>query len=541
MAKIRSEYWIENGSLENADNDGDISHEGIAILHVLHQFIHNIQSLAEEYDVDPEFSMDEPDQEQVANCLHEIWEKVSMEGKEDPDEFIMRNIEAGKEAYAILTDGRGSDPHMYVMKYEGWIAVRSMNIELYKYDEQKRKSLLHGLNEIFEQEGFEEEELSDPADIDFWMEDHFNKKTTPITLADIENPQIQAKPSVPIQSTGHSKFSGVNHQDNPENQESNPAKKSKPKRRDINQAAQGAGIIQPGASLWRPTSEANMNFKEWLKLHEMPITNFNLVGQWSPDAKRNYGYSKQDIGILGSEKAVEKIHKKWSNTRFDFDFYFIRSPKAYKYQEVGKVSQQWVKDNLGIDITPIDDHITILFTNNQGAEKIPMTAWTIAHRLGHAIRREKIFEEYVNAPMDKKFLNILKNVYGVNKSDSYSYGGYRNYISTSAYEGELKAFANAIGTMNSARSRNLRNYNEFHFEVVAQWIITGNIKFNPLPRKILFKNTKAWGRDNPQYLWARVKDEEFQEYNEELQNFTDELEYNIDSIFGSILNDIFVM
>ena len=80
--------------------------------------------------------------------------------------------------------------------------------------------MLSGLNEIFEQEGFYELE-EPPEEIHFWMEDHFGgrSKTFPITLADIENPQIQAKPVIPIQSTGHSQFSGVNHQDNPENQE----------------------------------------------------------------------------------------------------------------------------------------------------------------------------------------------------------------------------------------------------------------------------------------------------------------------------------
>jgi hypothetical protein len=163
-----------------------------------------------------------------------------------------------------------------------------------------------------------------------------------------------------------------------------------------------------------------------------------------------------------------------------------------------------------------------------------MTAWTIAHRLGHSVARERIFREYLNKVMDRQFLEIIRNVYGVNKISSS-----RSYVAD--YEPELKAFASAIGTMNSARSNKLRIYNEFHFETVAQWIITGKVKFNPLPRKILLKSARAWGNDSSQYLYARVKDEELTEYNEMLQNTAEELEYNLSSIFGSIVNKIFVM
>lgn len=60
-------------------------------------------------------------------------------------------------------------------------------------------------------------------------------------------------------------------------------------------------------------------------LSEMPIKGFNLVGQWGPDAKRKYGYGPQDTGILENPKAVDKIHRSWSNSKSDFDFYEDRS------------------------------------------------------------------------------------------------------------------------------------------------------------------------------------------------------------------------
>lgn len=273
-----------------------------------------------------------------------------------------------------------------------------------------------------------------------------------------------------------------------------------------------------------------MNFKQFL--NEMPIGGFNLVGQWGPEAKRKYGYNNQDLGILENPKAVEKIHKSWSNSKYDFDFYFLRSYKASKHIEIGQVSLNWVKDNLEINLNPKQDHITIIFTNNRGAEKIPMTAWAIAHRLGHAIRKEKIFEDYFTKQIDKDFKEILKYVYGLDSSGSiapYTIG--ENY---------KKALFLAVGKMKSTRENKLRNSSEFIYELVAQYIITGGIKFNDLPRELILERKMAWGR--PNYKTKRVLDEDnYQEYNAQLHNNADIYEHYLDSVFGALVNKIFVM
>ena len=146
-------------------------------------------------------------------------------------------------------------------------------------------------------------------------------------------------------------------------------------------------------------------FRQYLT--EMPITQFQLKGSWDPEAKRKYGYSPQDIGILTNQKAVQKIHKSWSNSKNDFEFYFLRSFKASKHIEVGQVTPEWVKENLEVEIEPNPENITVIFTQNTGTEKIHMTAWALAHRLGHAIRKVKEFEIYFTKIF--RFLNFITN------------------------------------------------------------------------------------------------------------------------------------
>lgn len=272
----------------------------------------------------------------------------------------------------------------------------------------------------------------------------------------------------------------------------------------------------------------------------MPITNFKLVGQWGPEAKRAYGYSKQDTGILENPKAVEKIHKLWSNSKNDFELIFLRSKEAYKKRELGEKSSSWIKENLGIDVEPKDDKITIIFTQNFGAEKIPMTAWAIAHRLGHAIKNDKVFEIYFGKEVKKDFIDILKEVYKrgelIGKFRSYGYSD-----PTATQDKDLLALATAVGTMKSARERNLRNFYEFIYELVAQYITTGKIRFNPLPKGLIVQKRMAWGRPNDKQTFSPLNDAELKEYDNILDGHAQKYEYYLDSVFSGLEGKIFVM
>jgi hypothetical protein len=271
-------------------------------------------------------------------------------------------------------------------------------------------------------------------------------------------------------------------------------------------------------------------FREFL-MSEMPITNFKLVGQWGPEAKRKYKYNSQDVGILENPKAVEKIHRSWSNSKNDFELYFVRSFKASKHIEVGRKDDQWVKENLGVDIAAKEGAITVIFTNNTGAEKIPMTAWAMAHRLGHAIRMDKTFEIYFRKEIDKDFGEILEYVYGVRT---------RPVSDVQRIERYRKALFSAVGKMKSARENNLRNSDEFVHELVAQYIITGKIEFNELPRRLAVDRRMAWGRPNHSFINA-TDETAYVEYNETLQSHAAKYEYNLDSVFSGLEGNIFVM
>jgi hypothetical protein len=283
-------------------------------------------------------------------------------------------------------------------------------------------------------------------------------------------------------------------------------------------------------------SMTDMNFKHWL-LVEMPINKLELMGKWAPN-DRPRGYNQQDIGILTNPKGVEKIHKVWSNTKQKFDIYFIRSPKAQKYTQVGITTSQWIKEAIGVDIQPNPDSITVVFTQNKGVEKIPMTGWAMAHRLGHALVYDATNSRYNPGPLaeffeqvDKDFARLTSQLFPNSQPDEY--GRYANPNAVKPIH-----LAYAVGTMKSARERNLFRVQEFAFELFAQYLLTGKVKFNPLPRNILRTNQMAWGRPAPRTNWIR-DEATFNKVQNEIENlpyhYEDMLELALADLEGKII------
>lgn len=123
-----------------------------------------------------------------------------------------------------------------------------------------------------------------------------------------------------------------------------------------------------------------------------------------------------------------------------------------------------------------------------------MTAWIIAHRFGHVIARGGKNEgwEYIQKEVNEWVQRIMKDAY--EKDIRFSSSGVLSTYSGESKNQEviLKNFAQMVATFKSARDKNLRNYYEFHYELLAQFITTGKVSFNPLPKFIPVKY--AWGK-----------------------------------------------
>lgn len=238
MDKITGEYWIINGRADFADGDtGDKNHEMIAMDHICSENLDRIYNCAKELNLNipSSSSMEDEPTESVHSLLSLIFEKLK-----SWDE-VQKECGIDTETLKVITDGK-SDPRLYVMKREGWVAVRSNNIELYGLDERKLKELGSGLDDIIDQESGWLEDTND-EELEFNLYDHKNNKSISLTLQDIKDKSVFRPQTLP--QTTYNRLAV-------------PAVKGK----------------MYGRELWRGTSE-NVNFKNWLGLLE----NFQL-NEW---------------------------------------------------------------------------------------------------------------------------------------------------------------------------------------------------------------------------------------------------------------------
>lgn len=285
-----------------------------------------------------------------------------------------------------------------------------------------------------------------------------------------------------------------------------------------------------------------MTFKDFFDmflLREDSVENIEMKGDW--DSPKQYGWNRSDTGILKSPRGLEKIKTKWKLEQ-PVDIYLVKDKKAKNFVELGEVSYDFIRNQMGLDILPDSDHITIIYTQNTGAEKNPSTPWTLAHRFGHALARKNgmggkndLYENIIQE-VDRLLIEIANTVYGTDIKGYYRNNpeGYRRIIKI------RKELGHALGTFKSARDRNLREDFEFVNELIAQYIITGKIKLNrELPRVLPLRSN--WGNVSGLYRNNNLSESDKHDIEYYITNAENGLEYLIDDALNAAIGGIYVM
>jgi hypothetical protein len=288
---------------------------------------------------------------------------------------------------------------------------------------------------------------------------------------------------------------------------------------------------------------------------EAPIDTFQKIGNFD---KGSSFRSKTDRAILSSDKAVQKIKNKWANSKHKYDMYFLNSKEAKEHGEKGVVSPEFVANTLNIkDFKNNPDAITIIFTGNSGDERVQLTPWILAHRFGHAIwyswkeksnpEHSKINEawtrligliaENVNPIFENGYefrMNIQRSGDGAGMPN-FGYGDRNEYDKKNKV---LGSFYESVGTMKSARDKELRGAYEFYYELLAQYIFANEIKFRPIPKSIPYGKA-AWGKQDE--IRFRGAEGDYEYYDGMMQNIVDEYPAYADYLLNRCVGKIMVM
>ena len=274
-------------------------------------------------------------------------------------------------------------------------------------------------------------------------------------------------------------------------------------------------------------------------LNEAPIGTYSTIGDFEKGASYK---DPRDRLSVSRPVTVQKVKDMLKNTSVDFDFYFVNKPGLRQFSERGKVPYEFIfkpyPEGLGLtheelgDKSINSDNITVFFVSNTAADKIPMTAWTIVHRVGHAMNRTPQFQEYTKW-LDKEFDELL-SLYGKQKPSRFSYDT-NDYKRSRTYDLAKGRLFNHIGTMRSAREGRIhRRYFEFYFELFVQYLKDGKITFNPLTKNLLV----GFGPYGSKTL---ASTQNLAEAQEKLDYIANTIPYLVEDVLTANVGDIFVM
>lgn len=258
------------------------------------------------------------------------------------------------------------------------------------------------------------------------------------------------------------------------------------------------------------------------KLTEAPISDISHVGNWE---KNSSFRDKNDRKLLTSVKALANIKKMWKYPQDEnFNIILVNNADANQHTELGIVEmdrlpvmfpRSW--DVIEPYIKP--DEVNIIFTNNKGAERVPMTGWIMAHRYGHALMRNSYYMKET-VPIFLRYLTDILANYGVKISNN-----------DLLKNGPHTALLYSICTFRSARNRELRTPFEALYELFAQYIFSGKLVFNPLPASFLYHRQTYRYQEDDRDTWGQYV----------LDDMNDELVSHFDTAMRYSVGKVLVM
>jgi hypothetical protein len=211
-------------------------------------------------------------------------------------------------------------------------------------------------------------------------------------------------------------------------------------------------------------------------LTESPISDYYSVRLGDSDIRR--GFDKKDQYLINSPHAKAKMVKAFSKTPHVFEVWMVDIDNVpqningaidimqagihdvYKYPE-----NNYNIDTPQIEIAGEKGKIKVVMMGNISPQnKMPMTAWTLAHKIGHSFQDGWFSDNEI-----EKYVNTIDALMKLGSATEIKFTTSSEFINTM--------------TMNSAQSGLLTNGFEAFPELVAQYLITGIVTIKDHPEK----------------------------------------------------------
>jgi hypothetical protein len=193
----------------------------------------------------------------------------------------------------------------------------------------------------------------------------------------------------------------------------------------------------------------------------MSLVHLGVHGDKNNCVSKGAGWSNADVALLHSEAGLAKIHRQFDVTPFKFNINI----------HLGTYLVHAEGDRLRGDVIRPDelirpDCVNLCHTTNvTGPNAMPMNAWTMVHRMAHAIQAGGQVSEYnLISEIGEGYKHMTGEEPKLERGRINGFGKHPN------------ALLIMLCTMRSARMGMLENDLDFLGELLAQYVITGKIK-----------------------------------------------------------------
>ena len=273
---------------------------------------------------------------------------------------------------------------------------------------------------------------------------------------------------------------------------------------------------------------------------EAPLADYEPMG----DFEKSGPFRGPDKKLVPHPTNQLKTQKFFENTPYDFRLFFSNIPGTGQYFEYGPMKPNNIKKIFGEYADKIingsQDAITVVFVGNKGDSKVPLTPWIMAHRFGHAIQAGARSNSnwHVWTEAEKHFFSnineYLTEYYGKRPSAQSGRSSFKNDLTP-----EYNALFNAIGTQRSSRNKEIKRPYEFLYEIFAQYLGTGSVKFNALPANLGY-GRQNWGVPS-NYLNIKPEYRDESERQDIANTLANDMQYMFDDVLSASVGQIFVM
>lgn len=227
-------------------------------------------------------------------------------------------------------------------------------------------------------------------------------------------------------------------------------------------------------------------------ISEAPISNYELMGDpnidRNPNANKTFdtgtSFDPADQKLLNSTKGITKVVKAFSKTPHDFEVFFANTDAVDATSDrdnedvdhYADVLRGGIHDEYGIIKGKPGVIRVVAMGNLSPNSRMPMTGWTLAHKIGHSIQDELSTGGWLRdtGELVKEFNTVLVRVANLKQGNNPDDPKWRHNPQYFSYS----YFVTDMLTMKSQRDNKINSDFEVFAELVAQYLVRGAIELD---------------------------------------------------------------